>query len=91
MLSKLSTTLPKNLIAIIFLLLKIGDSTKDTMELYKDLTSLKLCKSMEKSKFKYGEEALIFLLQNLRIMMLDILKMIRDIENLPPNNFLKQR
>jgi hypothetical protein len=81
----------KNLIAIIFLLLRIGDLMKDTMELYKDLTSLKLCKSMEKSKFKYGEEALIFLLQNLRIMMLDILKTIRDTKTYHLNYSLKLR
>ncbi len=79
------------MIAIIFLLLRIGDLTKDTMELYKDLTNLKLFKSMEKIRFKYGEEASISLLQNLKIMTQDILKMIRDTETLPPSNFLKQK
>jgi hypothetical protein len=54
----------KNLIAIIFLLLRIGDLMKDTMELYKDSTSSKLLKSTGKSRSKYGEEASIFLLQS---------------------------
>jgi hypothetical protein len=50
------------------------------MELCKDSTSLKLSKSMEKIRSKYGEEASISLLQNLKTTMQGILKTIRDIK-----------
>ena len=68
-------------------LLNPGDSTKDTMELCKDLTSYRLLRSTEKSRFKYGEGVLISLhhLYNLKIK--EILLMIPDMQMLIPNNY----
>ena len=56
--------LPTKLIAITFLLSKIGGLTNAIMVLYKGSINYKLFKNMEKNKFKSGEEAMIFLRLN---------------------------
>lgn len=76
--SKHSTTQQTNSIAIIFQLWKIGDWMKGTMELSKDSTNWKQCRSMEKSKCRFGDEATIFHHHHLRSMMKGILNLTDD-------------
>ena len=54
------------------------------MEVYKDSINYKLLKSMEKSKFKFGEEVLIFHHQNWNKMMKDFQVSTKDIRILIP-------
>lgn len=50
------------LVRLTFLSRRAGDSTRDIMEVWLALTRLKLLLSMEKSRSRFGEEALMFLL-----------------------------
>lgn len=53
---------------------------RDTMEHCKDSINWKLLRSMGNNRFRYGGEAMIFLLLSWKLMTQDILKMIKDIK-----------
>jgi len=61
-----------NSAAIISLWLNTGDSTRDTMVLFKVLTRLKPLKSMVKLKLKSGEDPTLPLLQLLNSQTRDV-------------------
>ena len=63
-LSKPSTMRPTNLTVTTFPFISTGDSTNVTMEDFKDSTNLRLWKSTGRSRCKFGEEVMIFLLLN---------------------------
>jgi hypothetical protein len=51
---------------------------KGITALFKVLTNFKLFKNTVKSKFKFGGEAMMFLLLNWNLLIADIQKMIKD-------------
>ena len=90
-LSKPSTMRPTNLTVTTFLFTNTGDSTNVTMEDFKDSTNLRLWKSTARSRCKYGEEVMIFLLLNLKNLTRGSQVTTKDTKTSTPAIFPKQK